>query len=340
MSTSGFSHAPLSLAALLVLAVVLAGCHAPDDTDTTPGTDPGGMGDVPAFMDVEKGTALTSEEIAAMVALYDDQPLSDSQSPWPAHRLKWITDDTFILTHWNNDDPSQATALNWIGIGKKGVFCSEDRPGPESIWRHFHSYDAPTYNDGHGGETGESGYWLMHIAVRSFEAPWGPVAPGVDSSFMLTPAPDCGTVPAASFGAEVAVPMTPADIASFLGVYDDQPLSASQSPWPAHGLKWVTEDTFILTHWNNDDPSLATNMNWIGVGKAGVFCASDRPGAEAEWRHFHSYDAPTYADGHGGETGETGYWLLHAAVRSFEAPWGAVEPGLDSQFMLTPAPTC
>ncbi|MBW3582665.1 MAG: hypothetical protein KY455_06155 [Euryarchaeota archaeon] len=340
----------LKLLVTLLVATALAGCHDQaeqvDDPDGEAGnTDPTDGGDddpVDRNMPPEKGSSLGAAERASLQALYDDQPLSDSQSPWPAHLLKWVSEDTFIGTHWNDDDPAQATELNWIVVGKKGVFCSEDRPGPESEWRHFHSYDAPGYPEGHGGEPGTEGYWLLHIAVRDFEAEWGAVSPGVDTKFMHTPAPSCGGdlqshKDAADWGGEGGSSVAGT---GWGAVYDDVPLSDSQSPWPAHELKWVSEETFIGTHWNNDDPSRATEMNWIVVGVRGSFCDDARPASAEHWRHFHSHDAPTYGEGHGGDPGEGGYWLLHAGVRDFEAPWGDVSPGVDTKFMHTPSPSC
>lgn len=339
------------LIALMVAAVALAGCHQPGEDAAADGTQGGdddtpGSGGGASFQRPERGASLSTSELATLVAAFDDQPLSDSQSPWPAHRLKWVSEDSFIAIHVNNDDPTQATELNWIAIGQKGVFCSEDRPGSEDQWRHFHSYDAPTYGEGHGGDAGESGYWLTHIAARSFEAKWGAVVPGVDAKFMRTPAPDCGsdydTLKANMdhAGEGDGEGLDAAERAAIQAAMPDQPLSDSQSPWPAHRLLWVSEDTFIGTHWNHGDPSQATEMNWFALGQTGTFCDGARPGAEDDWRHFHSYDAPNYDAGHGGDQEETGYWTVHAAVRSFEAPWGQVSPGVDPKFMHTDAPTC
>lgn len=294
----------------------------------------------------ETAIELSQDRIAALVAVFDDQPLSDSQSPWPEHRLKWVSEDTFIGIHFDHGDPSAANAINWIAIGKKGVFCSEDRPGPEEQWRHFHSYDAPSYPAGHGGDPGAAGYWLLHIAVRELEAPWGDVKPGVDTQFMRTPAPDCGAElttfrAVADHGGEGdGEGLDQDEVRAIVEAMPDDPLSDSQSPWPEHRLLWVSEDTFIGTHWNHADPLQATELNWLAVGIIGTFCDATRPGDADHWRHFHSHDAHEYGAGHGGDAGETGYWTLHAAVRDFEAPWGEVTPGVDSGFMHTRAPDC
>lgn len=337
------SRKVLYSAVSMVLIMFLAGCTAPPAEDAEGTHDDTGNEVTKTFPPV-KGTSLTPSDIADIQAAFDDQPLSDSQSPWPGHRIKWVTDETFIFTHWNHDDPAQADELNWIGVGVKGVFCSEDRPGPERYWRHFHHYDAENYPAGHGNVLGGSGYWLTHIAVRDFTAPWGEVGPGVDEDFMHTPAEACGAAYStfkdnADFGGEGETIDT-AGLDAIRALMDDQPLNDAQSPWPNHRIKWITEETFFFTHYPTEDPAAADAMNWYGIGLRGTFCASDRPGEEDQWRHFHHYEAENYPAGHGNVAGGSGYWLLHAGVRDFTAPWGDVGPGVDTTFMNTPAPDC
>jgi hypothetical protein len=77
--------------------------------------------------------------------------------------------------------------ISYIGIGKRGTFCEEDRPNPDFV--HFHKWNATEYKHGHGSEAGEEGYWLMWVATGEFDVQGRHVKPGVDREFSPTPPP-------------------------------------------------------------------------------------------------------------------------------------------------------
>ena len=92
-----------------------------------------------------------------------------------------------LALHYDNMDISQAQNLNWVAIGVPGKFTKADQERIEKLYgkgfTHFHDLMADT----HGGPPGVEGVWFVHIAVREFDAPWGPLKPGIDSNFMPTP---------------------------------------------------------------------------------------------------------------------------------------------------------
>ena len=95
-----------------------------------------------------------------------------------------------VALHYDNMDISRAQNLNWVAVGVPGKFSKQDQERIEKLYgkgfTHFHDLMADT----HGGPPGVEGIWFMHFAVRDFEAPWGSLKPGLDSSFMPTPPPD------------------------------------------------------------------------------------------------------------------------------------------------------
>ncbi len=329
------------LIAILLALTALAGCTADDadDDGDTPPVTPTQPTSPPNFDPAPMGRELTSQEIQELALVFNDEPLTGGQEPWPAHLLKWINDDTFVLLHFDNDDPLQATQLLWYGIGVRGVFCAEDQPSPDFV--HFHQRDAPTYAEGHGGQVGEEGYWLLHLNVRDFESPFGQTgAPGVHEQFGPTPAPSCGEpYTHASFDPIGSDGLSALELAALAQVFDDDILKGGQQPWPGHLTKWVSEETFLLMHFDNDDPTEATKMLWMGLGVRSTFCQSTQP--DPDFTHFHSSHAPTYAEGHGGAAHQPGYWLLHVATHDFESPFSQTGgPGVDPNFGPTAAGDC
>jgi hypothetical protein len=112
------------------------------------------------------GVFLDPEEIATLAAGFTDEPLIGGQI---APRIsRFVSPDVFVFLQFDNPDLAQATALRYVGIGVKGVFCAEAQP--DRSFTHFHRYDAPEYAEGHGGDPGAQGYWLSWVAVDSFEA--------------------------------------------------------------------------------------------------------------------------------------------------------------------------
>jgi hypothetical protein len=135
------------------------------------------------------GSNITAEDISNLASLFNDQPFQGGQvSPRVA---KWVNDDVFIFLQFDERDPSNATAIKYIGIGKRGTFCEEDRPNPDFV--HFHKWNATEYREGHGSKAGDEGYWLMWVATGEFEIQGRYVKPGVDREFSPTPPPPkCG----------------------------------------------------------------------------------------------------------------------------------------------------
>jgi hypothetical protein len=137
--------------------------------------------------DIPIGKNITAEDISEFVTIFDDQPFQGGQiSPRIA---KWVNEDVFLFIQFDKPSPSNATALNYIGIGKRGTFCESDRPGPEFV--HFHKWNATSYREGHGHEAGDEGYWLMWVATNDINVQERQVSPGVDWDFSPTPPPKC-----------------------------------------------------------------------------------------------------------------------------------------------------
>ncbi len=94
----------------------------------------------------------------------------------------------------------------------------------------------------------------------------------------------------------------------------------------------------LALHYDNMDISQAQNLNWVAIGVPGIFTKADQDRIEKLYgkgfTHFHDL----MADTHGGPPGVEGVWFVHIAVREFDAPWGHLQPGLDSNFMPTPPP--
>jgi hypothetical protein len=131
------------------------------------------------------GSNITVEDILKLASLFNDQPFQGGQvSPRVA---KWVNDDVFVFLQFDERSPSNATAINYIGIGKRGTFCEEDRLNPDFV--HFHKWNATEYRHGHGSKAGEEGYWLMWVATGEFDVQGRHVKPGIDREFSPTPPP-------------------------------------------------------------------------------------------------------------------------------------------------------
>ncbi|MFW6181684.1 MAG: hypothetical protein ACOC8N_08050 [Spirochaetota bacterium] len=113
------------------------------------------------------------------------------------HRAFVLPSGLVLALHFDNMDLDKAENLNWVAIGIPGEYWKEDQERVETLYgkgfTHFHDME----NDIHGGEPGAKGVWFVHIAVRDFEAPWGPVTAGIDHNFMPMPAPERTRVSAA-----------------------------------------------------------------------------------------------------------------------------------------------
>jgi plastocyanin len=283
-----------------------------------------------------KGEPLSKDEIAELFAVFNDEALTGGQV---APRIaKFVNPNVFIFLQFDAPTADEATALRYIGIGVKSVFCEETQP--DVSFTHFHRYEAAEYGEGHGGDPGADGYWLTWVAVDPFEARDGrQVRPGVDYEFSPTPPPSCeDNVPEPSFNPPDADDLTPEEIQELAGLFGDEVLTGGQvAPRIA---KWTSETNFIFAQFDDRDPAAATALPYVGIGVKGIFCTENLP--SRDFPHYHRVSAPEYGEGHGGDPGESeGYWLLWVATDSFESRDGReITPGVDREFALIPAPSC
>jgi hypothetical protein len=107
-----------------------------------------------------------------------------------------------------------------------------------------------------------------------------------------------------------------------------------------HRAYMLPSGVVVALHFDNLKLDKAKNLNWLALGFPGVFCKADQERIERQYgqgfTHFHDLKN----NAHGGRPGAEGIWLVHAGVRSFEAPWGRVDRGIDQSFMPTKAPSC
>jgi hypothetical protein len=130
-------------------------------------------------------------------------------------------------------------------------------------------------------------------------------------------------------------------ISSIATLFNETPLDGGQVPPRLY--KWVNQNTSIFVQLDRSNPAEATTVRYIGLSVKGTFCAEAQPGGpNGGFTHYHRVTAPVYAQGHGGQPGEShGYWLLWVATDSFAAFDGRkVAPGVDYQFSPTPPPGC
>jgi hypothetical protein len=131
---------------------------------------------------------LSRAEIRRRAAPFTDDLLRGGQE---APRVyKWVNREVAIFLQFDEPRPSKARRLRYIGISKRGTFCSSSRPSRD--FAHFHRVRAREYSEGHGGRAGARGYWLATIAVDEFRASGiGRVRPGLVRDFFPTPPPRC-----------------------------------------------------------------------------------------------------------------------------------------------------
>jgi hypothetical protein len=323
----------LVLPVLAALLLVVAACGDGGDRPPAPGTASPSVAAEPV------GAPLSTTDIAALAAQFADNPLTGGQTA--PRQYRWVNDRVAVFLQFDNPDPGKATALRYIGVSVKGVFCAEDQPGgPNGGFPHFHRLDAPEYAKGHGGPAGTPGYWLSWVAVDSFTQRDGrQVKPGVDYQFSPTPAPPtCApNVPKADFAAPGAKKPSPEDLAALAKLFADNPLTGGQTAPRLY--RWVNKDTSIFLQFDNPDLAKATALRYVGISVRGEFCKSKQP--SVDFPHFHRTNAAEYAKGHGQAPGDRGYWLLWLATDAFAQRDGRqVTPGVDRQFSPTPPPDC
>lgn len=131
---------------------------------------------------------------AALLKAYAFEPF---QPPMPDHLWYKFADGPAIFVHFSKPVTDPKATVIFVGEGIKGRFCLENQPdGGKTGFIHFHRLRAPegakgVAVHGHGGNPGEEGYWLKHIAVAEFDMMGMHFKPGVAMNFMPTPAPKC-----------------------------------------------------------------------------------------------------------------------------------------------------
>lgn len=111
------------------------------------------------------------------------------------NHLWFKASDTYaVFLHFNKPVSKDNAKLIFIGDGVQGRFCAEDQPdGGKTGFVHFHRSHTPEGAMGHGGEPGEEGWWLRHVAVRHTKMMKMKVKPGLAMMFMPTKAPSCSS---------------------------------------------------------------------------------------------------------------------------------------------------
>ncbi|ELZ05350.1 hypothetical protein C482_02331 [Natrialba chahannaoensis JCM 10990] len=331
-------------------AVAVAGCLDDDEEPVDEEVDPDP--ELTSLDPSPEGEPLSEDDIAGLVAAFDDQPMSEGQhevegenrSYTPRHVWKWVSDETLIGLHFDDPNPENATALDYITIGQKGLFTEESQPDDE--FSHFHQHTADGWEAGHGGAVGDEGYWLTHIAVDEIEYPFHeePITPRVDYDFMPTP-PESGseghdTDWEAPDGGEGDLSADDRD--ELIELFDDEWTNEDQQEaagrTPAHVWKFVSEDVLLFLHWDEPNVDDAENLIYFGMGVRGQFTPDDIPASQDDdFTHFHLWEADSWEAGHGGQDPDQhGFWLVHHATRDHEMPWGEVTVGVDREFMPTP----
>ncbi|WP_447979972.1 hypothetical protein [Candidatus Nitrospira bockiana] len=103
-----------------------------------------------------------------------------------------------VFLHFNKPVTDPTATVIFVGEGIKGRNCAEDQPdGGKTGFVHFHRSHTPEGEHGpeahgHGGQKGEEGYWLKHVAVGEFDMMGMHFKPGTAMNFMPTPPPRCG----------------------------------------------------------------------------------------------------------------------------------------------------
>ncbi|MEX0805423.1 MAG: hypothetical protein WD688_19215, partial [Candidatus Binatia bacterium] len=163
---------------VFLLAVVLPAhsCTMLEQKITSAVTMDKSPSQTPKTTGVPRGKPLSKTAITALGALFNENPLTGGQTPPRAH--KWVNENVSVFLQFDRPDPAEATALRYIGIGVKGVFCAEAQP--DKAFTHFHRYDAPKYSEGHGRNPGDQGYWLLWVTTDEFDLRGRKVKPGVD----------------------------------------------------------------------------------------------------------------------------------------------------------------
>ena len=295
---------------------------------------PAGAGTAFPLVPAPTGRPLSQGDIAALAAQFTQNPFLGGQVP--PRQYKPVNEDVSIFLQFDRGNPAEAKSLRYIGIGVRSVFCAE--AVADKAFTHFHSGRAvPNYAEGHGGQPGEQGTWLMWVAVEPIAAQGRQVTPGVDYAFSPTPPPSCGSnVPAAAWQMPDAHKMTSGEIMQLAALFNENPLTGGQVAPRLY--KWVNENVAIFLEFDKPNPAEAKALRYFGIGIKGEFCKSKQP--SPDFAYFQRASALTYAEGRGGAPGAEGFWHVWIATDKFELQGRQVTPGVDRAYSPTPPPDC
>ncbi len=114
--------------------------------------------DIKAQMGDMKGKAHLWDQL---MAAYHVSPVKPAE---PGHKWADLGDGSyvFLATDPEMDD------LDYIGLALPGKFCKEDQDQLPPGFNHFHPKDCAETDSAKcmGGNGGEDGYWMMHIALQ------------------------------------------------------------------------------------------------------------------------------------------------------------------------------
>jgi hypothetical protein len=133
----------------------------------------------------------TLEKVGPELArVFTFEPFSPTM---PDHIWMKADEDKLEFLHFMKPVSEKDNKLIFIGDGIKGRFCAQDQPDHgKTGYVHFHSLSTSSgHKHGHGGDKGQEGFWLRHIAVADFDMMGMHFKPGTAMNFMPTEAPQC-----------------------------------------------------------------------------------------------------------------------------------------------------
>jgi len=136
------------------------------------------------------GHYLSQGDIQQAYRVFHDQYLTGGQEQESPRIVRWVSPNTFIFLQFDRPKASEAKKLQFIGLGEKGVYCSETKP--DNSFTHFVAYDAPHYDQVNQLQPGDQGYWLSFASVGSFTYDGRRENPGIDYQYDLMTPPSCG----------------------------------------------------------------------------------------------------------------------------------------------------
>lgn len=287
---------------------------------------------------VPSGHALSRKDIAQAFFLFNDQYLTGGQEKSSPRIVKWMNPSTFIFLQFDNPKQSVAKTLQFVGIGRKGVYCKEALP--DRSYTHFLKYDASIYDQQDKLQPGDQGYWLSWVAVDSFIYDGRQDTPGIDYQYDKLNPPSCGSsVPLVTFTPQDAKAPDHDQMEKLAAFFTDNPTIFYGGQKAPRVSKWVNDNAFIFLQFNNQsDPAKSTAVRYLGLGLRGQFCTEKQP--SKDFPHLHMPTAKLYALGHASHPGDVGYWLMGVAVDQFMNNGRDVSAEIDRKYNMEEIPSC